>query len=141
MRHCNCSHSIKAIALSPWLGWGLGSFADIFTVLQPSSIIQPNNLAHSTPLETIVELGVIGALPALAVVLLPWGVSLRGTFTRSYRNRVLPAAAFAIATVPILHSTVDFSLQIPAIGYVVSAVLGMGWAQAFRRESSTRRRR
>lgn len=133
--------SIKAIALSPWLGWGLGSFADIFTVLQPSSIIQPNNLAHSTPLETIVELGVIGALPALAVVLLPWGVSLRGTFTRSYRNRVLPAAAFAIATVPILHSAVDFSLQIPAIAYVVSAVLGMGWAQVFRRENSTRRRR
>ena len=40
-------------------------------------------------------------------------------------------AAFAIATVAILHSTVDFSLQIPAIGFIVSAVLGMGWAQAF----------
>jgi hypothetical protein len=28
---------------------------------------------------------------------------------------------------------VDFSLQIPAIGFVTSAVLGMGWAQAFHR--------
>ena len=133
--------SIKAIALSPWLGWGLGSFADIFTILQPASILQPNNLAHSTPLETIVELGVIGAIPALAVVLLPWGVSLRGAFRRTYGDRVRPAAAFAIATVPILHSTVDFSLQIPAISYVVSAVLGMGWAHAFRRGPSARRPR
>lgn len=133
--------SIKAIALSPWLGWGLGSFADIFTVLQPASIILPNNLAHSTPLETVVELGLIGAVPALALALLPWGMSLRGAFRRAYRDRMRPAAAFAIAAVPFLHSTVDFSLQIPAIAYVVSAVLGMGWAQAFRREPSTRRPR
>jgi hypothetical protein len=32
-----------------------------------------------------------------------------------------------------LHSIVDFSLQIPAIGFIVSAFLGMGWAQAFSR--------
>ena len=133
--------SVKAIGLSPWLGWGLGSFADIFTILQPASIVQPNNLAHSTPLEMVVELGMIGAIPAFAVVLLPWGVTLRGAFRRTYRHRILPAAAFAIAAVPILHSTVDFSLQIPAIAYIVSALLGMGWAQAFRRGKSVPRPR
>ncbi|MBI3197684.1 MAG: O-antigen ligase family protein [Rhodospirillales bacterium] len=131
--------SLDAIALSPWLGWGLGSFADIFTILQPASMTQPNNLAHSTPLETIVELGVIGAIPAFVVVLLPWGICLRGAFRREYRHRILPAAAFAIAAVPILHSMVDFSLQIPAIGYVTSALLGMGWAQAFGRGGATSR--
>jgi O-antigen ligase len=125
--------SLDAIGLSPWLGWGLGSFADIYTILQPASIPQPNDLAHSTPLETIVELGVIGAIPAFALVLLPWGASLRGGLRRQQRHRILPAAAFAIAAVPILHSMVDFSLQIPAIGFVTSAVLGMGWAQAFHR--------
>lgn len=125
--------SLHAIGLSPWLGWGLGSFADIYTILQPASITQANDLAHSTPLETVVELGVLAAIPAFAVVLLPWGISLRGAFRRQYRYRVLPAAAFAIAAVPILHSMVDFSLQIPAIGFVTSAVLGMGWAQAFSR--------
>jgi len=133
--------SLDAIGLSPWLGWGLGSFADIFTILQPASITQPNNLAHSTPLETIVELGVIGAIPAFAVVLLPWGVCLRGAFRREYHHRILPAAAFAIVAVPILHSMVDFSLQIPAVGYATSALLGMGWAQAFGCATSTLRRR
>lgn len=131
--------SLDAIALSPWLGWGLGSFADIYTILQPAAIVQPNDLAHSTPLETIVELGVIAAIPAFAVVLLPWGFSLRAAFRRQYRYKVLPAAAFAVAAVPILHSMVDFSLQIPSIGFVTSAVLGMGWAQAFDRQRSSRR--
>ncbi len=133
--------SIRAIGLSPWLGWGLGSFADVFTILQPASITVPNNLAHSTPLETIVELGVLGAVPALALALLPWAVCLRGAFRRAYRDRVRPAAAFAIAAVPFLHSTVDFSLQIPAVAYVVSAVLGAGWAHAFHREPPMRRQR
>ena len=133
--------SVEAIGLSPWLGWGLGSFADVFTILQPASITQPNNLAHSTPLEVVVELGVIGAIPAFAVILMPWYASLRGALRRTYRQRVLPAAAFAIAFVPILHSMVDFSLQIPAIAYVVSALLGMGWAQAFRRGKPARRPR
>ncbi len=131
--------SLDAIALSPWLGWGLGGFPDIYAILQPAAIVQPNDLAHSTPLETIVELGVIAAIPAFAVVLLPWGYSLRAAFRRQYRYRVLPAGAFAVAAVPILHSMVDFSLQIPAIGFVTSAVLGMGWAQAFDRRRSQRR--
>ncbi len=131
--------SLDAIGLSPWLGWGLGSFGDIYTILQPAKIVQPNDLAHSTPLETMVELGVIAAIPAFAVVLLPWGLSLRAAFRREYHYRILPAAAFSVAAVPILHSMVDFSLQIPAIGFVTSAVLGMGWAQAFDRRRSQRR--
>ncbi|MBN9538588.1 MAG: hypothetical protein BGN99_27065 [Alphaproteobacteria bacterium 65-37] len=125
--------SLQMIALSPWLGWGLGGFADAYAILQPGSILQPNDLAHSTPLEVVVELGVLAALPAFAVVLIPWSVCLRGALKRRFAQRYLPAAAFAIAGVPILHSTVDFSLQMPAIGFVVSASLGMGWAQAFGR--------
>ncbi len=125
--------SLQAIWLSPWLGWGLGGFADIYTVLQPSSILIPNNLAHSTPLEVVVELGVVAAVPALAVVALPWAICLWGALRRRLSHRYLPTAAFAVAAVPILHSTVDFSLQMPAIAFVTSAFLGMGWAQAFGR--------
>lgn len=128
---------LQAIWLSPWLGWGLGGFADIYTVLQPASILVPNNLAHSTPLETVVELGVIAAIPAMIVVALPWAICLRGALRRRVTHRYMPAAAFAVAAVPILHSVVDFSLQMPAIGFVVSAMLGMGWAQAFGRRDRT----
>ena len=122
----------NAIRDSPWWGWGLGSFADIYAVYQPKEIIQPNDKAHSTPLETVVELGIPGAVPAWLVVLIPWAVCLRGAWRR-HRHRYLPAAAFAVSAVAILHSTIDFSLQIPAIGFVVAAFLGMGWTHAFSR--------
>ena len=125
--------SFKAIALSPWLGWGLGGFADAYMILQPATILQPNDLAHSTPIEVMVELGVFGAMLAFAVVLLPWIICLRGALRRRLGHRYLSTAAFALAAIPILHSTIDFSLQMPAIGFVVSAFLGMGWAQAFGR--------
>ena len=123
--------------MSPWLGWGLGGFGDVFTLLQPSDSLQPNDIAHSTPLETVVELGVIAAVPAILVVLLPWAVCLRGAMKRRLSRRYLPAAAFSVAAVAILHSLVDFSLQIPAIGFVTAAFLGMGWAQSFGRRDAT----
>lgn len=131
--------ALQAIGMSPWLGWGLGSFADIYAVLQPASLPVANDLAHSTPLETMVEVGVPMALVGYAIVLIPCGVALYGALTRRRAHRYLPGAAFAVALVPILHSMVDFSLQMPAIGFVVSALLGMGWTQAFgRRERAPR---
>jgi O-antigen ligase len=131
--------ALQAIRMSPWLGWGLGSFADIYAVLQPVKLPVANDLAHSTPLETMVEVGVPMALVGYAVVLLPWAVAFFGAVTRRRAHRYLPGAAFAVAAVPILHSMVDFSLQMPAIAFVLSAVLGMGWTQAFgRRERAPR---
>jgi hypothetical protein len=122
--------SLVMVAESPWLGWGLGSYPDIYAIHQPISIPQPNDKAHSTPVEFFVELGIPGGIAALAAGLLPWGVCLFGALRRR-RRRYLPTAAFAVSGVAMLHSTIDFSLQIPAIGFVVSALLGMGWAQAF----------
>jgi O-antigen ligase len=123
----------EAIRDSPLWGWGLGSFADVYAVYQPQEIVQPNDKAHSTPIEVVVELGIPGAFAAWLVVLIPWSICLRGAWRRRPRHRYLPAGAFAISAVAILHSVVDFSLQIPAIGFVVSAFLGMGWAQSFSR--------
>jgi O-antigen ligase len=124
--------SFDAVAQSPWLGWGLGSYPDIYTILQPDRIPQINDKAHSTPIETIVELGIPGAVFAMLLVLLPWWICLRAARQRQ-RHRYLPVAAFAVSAVAIVHSTIDFSLQMPAIGFMVSALLGMGWAQMFTR--------
>jgi O-antigen ligase len=126
--------SIAAMLDSPWLGWGLGSYGDIYTIHQPPTITQPNDKAHSTPLEFLVEMGIVGGVPALAVCLIPWGICLIGALRR--RQRQLAAIAFSVSAVAILHSTIDFSLQMPAIGFIVSALLGAGWAHAF---SSTER--
>jgi O-antigen ligase len=99
-----------------------------------------NDKAHSTPLETFVELGIPGGLLACLVVLIPWIVICRGAL-RQNRRRNLSAAALAASTVAIVHSFVDFSLQMPAIGFFVSALLGMGWAQVFASERMPSERR
>ncbi len=124
--------SIAAVRQSPWLGWGLGSFPDLFFLMQAPDLQILADKAHSTPLEWILDLGIPAAMCAFATVLVPVAICLRGCWRRR-TDRYLPAVAFAASMVAILHSTVDFSLQIPAIGFIVSALLGMGWAQAFRR--------
>ena len=106
--------AVAAIRESPWLGWGLGSFPDIYTALQPLDMVVPNDLAHSTPLETVVEMGLPGAIPAFCLVVIPLAVCLRGALHRR-SHRYLSATAFAVALVAVLHSSVDFSLQMPAI--------------------------
>ncbi len=121
--------AIDGLLKSPWIGWGLGSYSDIYTLNQSPALTLPNDKAHSTPLEFLSEMGVVGGLPALAVCLIPWGVCLIGALRQ--RERQITAIVFAVVTVAILHSLVDFSLQMPAIGFVVSALLGIGWANAF----------
>ena len=100
--------------------------------ISPTSIRQTNDKAHSTPIELYVETGVLGTVPGLLVVLIPWGVCLIGAWRRR-RQRYLLVAAVAVPGIAILHSSVDFSLQIPAIAFISAAFLGMGWAQTFHR--------
>jgi O-antigen ligase len=124
--------SVAAIGQSPWLGWGLGTFPDLYPLVQPADLQIGNDKAHSTILEWMLDLGIPAAMCGFATVLVPVAICLRGCWRRR-TDRYLPAVAFAASMVAILHSVVDFSLQIPAIGFVVSALLGLGWAQAFRR--------
>jgi len=124
--------SVAAIGQSPWLGWGLGTFPDLYPLFQPADLQIGNDRAHSTILEWMLDLGIPAAMCGFATVLVPLAVCLRGCWRRR-TDRYLPAIAFAAPMVAILHSVVDFSLQIPAIGFIVSALLGLGWAQAFRR--------
>ncbi len=131
--------SLRAARASPWLGWGLGTFPEIYAAYQPDEIVQANDKAHSTPIELYVETGILGTVPGLLMVLIPWGVCLWGALRR-HRQRHLLVAAFAVPGIAMLHSAVDFSLQIPAIAFISAAFLGMGWAQAFRRSPMRRYR-
>jgi hypothetical protein len=124
--------SIRAAEGSPLLGWGLGTYTDIYAAYQPDEMRQANDKAHSTPIELFVETGWLGLVPSLLLVAIPWGTCLIGAWRRR-RQRYLMAAAVAVPGIAILHSCVDFSLQIPAIAFISSAFLGMGWAQTFHR--------
>jgi O-antigen ligase len=132
--------TLRIIADYPWFGTGLGTFAAVFPPYRSASIsiVGIWDLAHSTPLELAAEVGV----PLALVTAIGWIVALlvlmRGT-RRSRRETIVPHAALAVSLIALLHSSIDFSLQVAGYAIVVFAVAGIGLAQSVSSAASRRR--
>lgn len=129
--------TLRMIADDPWFGTGLGTFAAAFPPYRSPnvSIVGVWDIAHSTPLEIAAEMGV----PLAFVTALGWIVALlvllRGT-RRSRRETIVPHAALAVSLIALLHSSIDFSLQVAGYAIVAFAVAGIGLAQSVSTPSS-----
>ncbi len=125
--------TLGIIADNPWFGTGLGTFAAAFPAYRSNAFYMGGvwDIAHNTPLELASEMGiplavvVAGAWIAALVLLF---LGLRGR----RRSMVAPLAALAVSLIALLHSLVDFSLQIAGYSIVVFALLGLGLSQAVR---------
>ena len=93
-------------------------------------------LAHSTPLELAAELGIPLALVIAAGWIVAIVVLIRGT-RRSRRETVVPLAALAVSLIALLHSSIDFSLQVSGYAIVVFALVGIGLAHSLNTASCT----
>jgi O-antigen ligase len=125
--------TLQMIAEHPWFGTGLGTFAWSFPSYRSTepSLFGVWDLAHSTPLELVADLGI----PLAAAIGLGWILILAlliRAATRRRRDGIVPLAALAVALIGLLHSMVDFSLQIPGYAIVAFAVVGVGLGQSFR---------
>jgi O-antigen ligase len=116
----------------PWFGTGLGTFAQSFPAYRSADISMRGvwDIAHSTPLELASDVG----LPLAGAVCLGWlvmfAVLLRGILTRR-RDTIVPLAAFSVSIIAVLHSCIDFSLQITGYAVVIFALVGTGLSQSF----------
>ncbi len=110
-------------------GTGLGSFVHIFPLYQPLAINGFVDLAHNDYLENMLELGVPAALLLFGIVLYLAGRCLLGVFRRR-RDIVYPCAGVAATVLIGVHSTLDFSMQIPAVAVTYAVLLGVGVAQS-----------
>ncbi|WP_247333976.1 O-antigen ligase family protein [Bradyrhizobium sp. 147] len=125
--------TLKLIGDNPWFGTGLGTFRWAFPPLRSPniSIYGVWDRAHSTPLELTSEVGI----PLTLLIGLAWSVMFivmaRGMFTRR-RDVIIPLAAAATASLSLLHSSLDFTLQIPGYSIPFFALFGVGLAQSFR---------
>jgi O-antigen ligase len=125
--------TLRMIADHPWFGTGQGTFAYAFPAYRSSkvSMVGVWDIAHNTLLEIAADMGV----PIAALVVVAWlvvfAVLIRGALIRR-RGLVVPVAALAIAILAVLHSLIDFTLQIPGYAVVAMALIGMGLAQASR---------
>jgi len=117
----------QAINLSPWTGYGIGSYRQTFSIFADEST---GNFAraHNDWLETIFELGFPAAVLWFIVLA---GLTLRCLwgFFRRRRDHIYPVIGFCAGVLVGLHSFVDFSLQIPAVAVTFSVLLGVGVGQ------------
>jgi O-antigen ligase len=123
----------QMIADHPWFGTGLGTFVWSFPSYRSAEISLWGvwELAHSTPLELAADLGI----PLAAAIGLGWILILALLTRAAWRRRrdgIVPLVALSVALIGLLHSMVDFSLQIPGYAIVAFAVVGVGLGQSFR---------
>jgi O-antigen ligase len=125
--------TLQAIRARPLLGAGAGTFPDLFPAFRTNVISTWGvwDYAHSTILEIAFEMGIPVAAMIVIAALLCVFILLRAALATSERvdRRVLAAVA-GIATLSFLHSTIDFSLQIPGYSIVFGILLGCGLARA-----------
>jgi O-antigen ligase len=124
--------TLNAIGDSPYLGFGLGSFEDVFHLYRTDSheMMTRSVRAHNTYLENALELGIPAAsMLCLAIVVIAAQCFLG--VGRRRRDFVYPALAVAVSVQVGVHALVDFSLQIPAVAATYAMVLGLGFAQSW----------
>jgi O-antigen ligase len=135
-------YALTADALkdNPLIGTGLGTFPQVFALYRGASFdtLGPIDKAHNSYLGNALELGIPAALLFLAALAAAGQASLAG-LKRRRRGRLFPVLGLSALTVVALHSTVDFSLEIPAVSVTFAALMGVACAQSHR--SRTRRRR
>jgi len=107
--------ALHIFPLKPVLGWGLGVFPDIYPQFRTFYTNSFINEAHNDYLQLLVEMGAAGFLTML------WFLGV--TYYRAARklrrwdtdpNGALALAAMIGITGILVHSFVDFNLQIPA---------------------------
>lgn len=131
----------QAITEHPWLGLGFGSFAQAFPQFRPPgmNIAGLVNIGHSTPLELAFEGGIPLALLVGGFVVLCGGILIQGARRRGHDPFIL--AGLLVGLLGILHSSMDFSLQIPGYLIICLAVVGIALRRALMEEEMVMVRR
>lgn len=128
-----------AIKDNPLTGTGLGTFPEVFAMYRGAEFdtLGPIDNPHNSYLGNALELGLPAAFLLFTALAAAGETSLTG-LRRRRRGRLFPVLAVSALALVALHSTVDFSLEIPAVAITFAALMGIACAQSHR---SPRRRR
>lgn len=119
---------IQAIWLSPLWGAGLGGFAfvnDFIATAPDARTIMYQNAAHNVAFQWLLQTGLPASLLALALTGALLRRILKGLSKRR-SQRLLLRVAFLIAVFVFAHGMVDYALEIPAVFWLFSFILGLG---------------
>lgn len=119
---------IEGIWLAPFVGSGLGGFAyinDFLATAGDAQTITGQNAAHNVAFQWLLQAGLLGGAGALAVTGLIFA-KLRKGLLRRRNQRVFLRTIPVIAVFVFAHGMVDYALEIPAVFWLFSLILGLG---------------
>jgi O-antigen ligase len=107
--------SVRMFAHRPLLGWGLGTFADVFPEFQTFYTDQLANHAHNDYLEVLAETGIVGFTVAVWFLIVVFRRAARKLrdWSSDVNGATSLTALVGISGV-LVHSLVDSNLQMPA---------------------------
>jgi O-antigen ligase len=119
----------------PVFGSGLGSFPVVFPRYSAEGTLESYTHAHNDYLELAAETGLLGiGLLGLLVSLSFWAALRAQHLRKDPVMRGISFAAMMGIIALMIHSTVDFSLQIPANALTFTLLLAFSWVSLHCRE-------
>jgi len=106
---------LRMFVRKPVLGWGLGVFPDVYPRYRSFYTNFFINQAHNDYLQLLLEMGTLGftTMVWFVVQLYRHGIAKIGNWSEDI-NDAIPLAAMLGITGILVHSFIDFNLQIPA---------------------------
>jgi O-antigen ligase len=125
--------TLRMIADHPWFGTGQGTFEWSFPAYRGADVSMQGiwDHAHNALLELAAEMGVPLAALVTTIWFVIFAILIRAVLLRR-RNLLVPCCALSVAVLAVLHSLVDFSLQVPGFAVPALALIGAGLAQALK---------
>ena len=122
--------TMRSIFAAPLLGYGYGTFVDVFPMFRDQSIstFAQWTQAHDTYLEAFQGLGLIFGPMLVATVAMLVRRCVKGAVTRQMNET--PCVAAGVAFLLGAYALIDFTLQLQAIAITFMALLGAGVAQS-----------
>lgn len=119
-----------------WFGSGGGTFEYVFPQYRGADIISDYDYAHNDYIQFAVETGVLGlSMLGLLVLLTMWrSIQMMRKGERSL-HRGLSFASFMGVLAILIHSTVDFNLQMPANALLFMVLLSFPWLGCYRSQN------
>jgi O-antigen ligase len=107
--------TLRMVRERPFLGWGQGTFADVYPRFRSFYTDSLVNAAHNDYLQALSETGIAGLAAVIWFLIATFRPALRksGKWTSNLNGAVSLAAILGITGI-LVHSFVDFNLQIPA---------------------------
>lgn len=123
--------TLRSIFDAPLLGYGYGTFADVFPMIRDRSIsvLGAWEQAHNTYLEVFQGLGLVFGSMLVGSVSLLILKCLKGAIMRQEQD-MIPSITASAAVLAGVHAMGDFSLQMQAVALTFMALLGAGVAQS-----------